>query len=244
MKILIVHLGTITQILPATSIIKGLLKKDPKAEITWVINEKKDKYIFKYNKDIKKIISFSELEKNNEVFDALINLHPKFPHKNCENLKIKNAFDYDFSDEFKNFTNVLIGEESISNMNIFQVYYKLSGLVWKGEGYSIPYYPKTKTKQHRVGLGVAHAHLRDYVRENIDIKGQKLWHIPFKKNIYKKMDEINRCKKIITDDLLTFHLAMALHKYVYFLQTFPLNTKVELFKKGEICKVSPSFFLK
>jgi len=68
----------------------------------------------------------------------------------------------------------------------------------------------------------------------------KIWYIPYKKNIFKRMDEINRCKKIITDDFLTLHLSLYLRKYVYFLQTLPSNTKIELFKNGEIHQV-PSF---
>ena len=69
------------------------------------------------------------------------------------------------------------------------------------------------------------------------IDKKKIWYIPYKKNIFKRMDEINRCKEIITDDLITFHLAMSMRKYVYYLETFPLTTRLELFGNGEICKV-------
>ena len=70
----------------------------------------------------------------------------------------------------------------------------------------------------------------------------RIWHIPYKKNIFKYMDQINKCHKIITDDFTTFHLAMTLRKYVYFLRTSPLNMKLELFGNGEIYKVPNRVF--
>jgi len=50
MKILIVHLGSISQTLPATSVIKGIKKKIKKSHITWVTEKEENKYIFKYIK--------------------------------------------------------------------------------------------------------------------------------------------------------------------------------------------------
>jgi len=57
------------------------------------------------------------------------------------------------------------------------------------------------------------------------------------------MDEINRCQKIITDDLTTLHSALYLRKYVYFLETSPPVLKQELFNSGEIYNV-PSLVYK
>jgi hypothetical protein len=123
-------------------------------------------------------------------------------------------------------------------MNIFQLYYNLSGLKWRGEGYDIHYYPKYKLKRNKVGISIANANLRNYILDKLKLDSGKIWYIPYKKNIYKKMDNINQCKNIITDDILTFHLSMILRKYVYFLQTFPLKIKMELFGNGEIHQVS------
>ncbi|HUS49053.1 MAG TPA: hypothetical protein VMZ91_02755, partial [Candidatus Paceibacterota bacterium] len=64
-----------------------------------------------------------------------------------------------------------------------------------------------------------------------------IWHIPYKKNIFKKIDEINRCKEVVTDDMTTFHLSMAMKKYVYFLRSFPSNIKMEFFGSGQIFDV-------
>jgi len=234
-KILIVHLGTLSQLIPATSIIKGLSKKS-KCDITWVVEAEEYKDLFKYNKSVKRVITFSELKKMKGIFDVLINLHPKFPHKGCRDIEIKASFDYSFENEFKNFVDIIY-HEKISNINIFQIYYKLAGLKWKGEGYNIQYYPRTRSKNKRVGVAVANANLRHYITNKLDLKDKRIWHIPYKKNIFKKMDEINRCKEVVTDDMTTFHLSMAMKKYVYFLRSFPSNIKMEFFGSGQIFDV-------
>ena len=44
-----------------------------------------------------------------------------------------------------------------------------------------------------------------------------------------RMDEVNRCKDIITDDILTMNMAIYLRKRIYFLETAPVNLKLEFF---------------
>ncbi len=242
MKILIVHLGEIKDILPSTSIIRSICRKVTNPEITWVVR-RKNKYIFEYNRNISRVLCFEELKKIDEVFDLLINLYPNFSHWKCPNLKVRNAFDFNFRYGAKDLGKVLLGEMDVLNINLFQIAHKLSGLTWRGEGYDLSYLPKTRSKSVRTGLAVAHGNLRVYINENLKIGSKKLWYIPYKKNIFKKMDEINRCRKIITDDLSTFHLSMYLRKYVYFLEISPLNFKMELFGRGEIHKVPKSFFI-
>ena len=122
-------------------------------------------------------------------------------------------------------------------MILFQLYYKLAGLKWKGEGYDIGYYPKTRTKKNRAGIAVANSNLRSYILNELKLDNSSVWNLPRKKNILRKMDEINKCKRIITDDIIIFHLALSLRKYVHFLKTFPLNFNLELFKSGEIYDV-------
>ena len=236
MKILITHLGNLNEILIASSILKTITQKTDKAEITWVNWSKEDKYIFKYNNYISHVLCLSELEFIKKDFDLLINLNPDLFLEN--NVNAKEAIGFDISDNFNDFKDILKGQVSNHSLSLFQMYHKLSGLTWKGEGYQIGYYPRTKTKRHRIGIAVAHANLRNYVIDELHLESGRLWHIPYKKNIFKKMDEINKCDNIVTDDLTTFHLAMNLRKYVYFLQTFPLVLKLELFNSGEIHKVS------
>ncbi|MFW6009451.1 MAG: hypothetical protein ACOCP8_09335 [archaeon] len=235
MKILITHLGPISQTLPATSILYRINDIVSDANITWVSPNSTYLSIFRYNKIINNTLTFNDLKNRKEEYDILINLHPFFPHKQCPDIRIKNSFDYNFNNYAKDFKDALIYNKNI-NMNIFQIYYKMIGLTWRGEGYNIQYYPKTKSKSNRVGVALANANLRNYIKDKLNIS-KKMWYIPYKNNLLKRMDEINRCKKIITDDMVTFHLALNLRKYVYYMETIPSNIKLELFNSGEIHKV-------
>jgi len=237
MEIVIIHLGNMSQLIPATSVIRGIKKKDVDTRITWVVDKKEFCYMNKYNKDVSKTIPFDEFMSEKREYDLLINLYPDFPEEVDVESTIVNMTGFYFHPYFDKFKKIFSENEECFNMNIFQLYFILSGLTWSGEGYDIRYYPKTKVKSNKIGVSVANANIRNYVLDNLDIDKKKIWYVPYKKNIFKRMDEINRCKKIITDDLITFHLAMSMKKYVYYLETFSLSTKLELFNSGEICKV-------
>ncbi len=237
MEIAISHLGNVSQLIPATSVIRGIKKQHINTNITWVVEKKELCYFNKYNKDIKRTIDVRQFAEEEGEYDLLINLYPYFPKDLNIKPTIKHATGFYFHSYFDKFKKVFSGDMDFSDMNLFQLYFILSGLTWKGEGCDIRYYPRTKTKANKVGLSVANANIRNYVLDNLEIDSKKIWYIPYRKNIFKRMDEINRCKRIITDDLVTFHLAMSMRKYVYYLDTFTLSTKLELFNSGEICKV-------
>lgn len=242
MKILITNLGTIKDNIASSCILKRLTNRIEKSDITWCVKNINDKEIFKYNKSINKVICLKELIKLEETFDLLINLDPFLPHKICDKIKIYNTLGFGFNEEVKSFESVIEGDKKMIGMNIFQMYYKLAGMVWKGEGYDIGYYPRNRSKNNRAGIAVANANLRYYLTEELSLDSMKLWHVPHKKNIFKKMDEINKCGKIVTDDMLTLHLALSLRKYVYFLKTNPINIKMEFFGNGTIFQVSKQIF--
>jgi len=235
LKIAIVHLGNIADLIPVSSVIKNIKKKYDGINIT-LISEYNE--LYKYNKLIDRNLLFDEFKENNEYYDLLINLYPYFPEYQCKDITVKKAIGFNYDDGLKQFEDIFFDGKRKYDMNIFQLYYELVGLTWKGEGYDIGYYPRSKTRKNRIGISVANANLRNYILEKLELKDKKMWYIPYKKNVFKKLDEINRCEKIITDDLLIFHLAMNLRKYVYFLETFPINLKLELFNNGEIHKVS------
>ena len=90
-------------------------------------------------------------------------------------------------------------------------------------------------------MSAANANLRNYVIDKLELDDKRLWYVPYKKNIFRKMDEINRCKKIITDELLTLHLSLYLRKYVYYLETFPHSLKIECFNSGQTYSVPYSY---
>ena len=242
MKILITNLGTTIDNIASSSILKRLKRRMEATDITWCVKTKDNKEIFKYNKSIDKVISLEELISLEETFDLLINLDPFLPHKICNKVKIIDTLGFGFNEEINSFESVINGDSQMKGMNVFQMYYKLAGMTWKGEGYDIGYYPRSRSKKNRAGIAVANANLRNYLTDELELDSMKLWHIPFKKNIFKKMDEINKCSKIVTDDMLTLHLALSLRKYVYFLKTTPTSTKIEFFGNGEIYNVPKKVF--
>jgi hypothetical protein len=239
MKILITNLGSLIDNVVSTSIIRGILNEKKDSEIYWCVNNNINKDFLKYNKNIKYVFSFDELSNYEGYFDLWINLFPNFPQNSCEKVTVEQAIGVDFNPYFNEFFDESINK---SNMNIFQMYYKIVGLSWRGHGYFLGYFPKNKTKKSKVGVAVANTNIRNYIFEKLELETSQLWYIPYKKSIFKKMDEINRCKSIITDDLLTFHLAVSLHKYVYFLKTFPVPYKLEFFGKGEIFEVPSKIY--
>jgi hypothetical protein len=242
MKILITNFGTIAENVSSSSILRRLKRRIEATDITWCVKQKDYKDIFKHNKSINRIISLEELISLEETFDLLINLNPFLPHKICNKVKIIDTLGFGFNEEVDSFESVITGDKQMRGMNVFQMYYKLAGMTWKGEGYDMGYYPRSRSKKNRAGIAVAHANLRNYLTDELNLDSMKMWHIPYKKNIFKKMDEINKCSKIITDDMLTLHLALSLRKYVYFLKTIPINTKIEFFGNGEIYDVPKKVF--
>ena len=235
MKILITNLGTTIDNLASSCILRRLKKRIEATNITWCVKTKDDKRIFRHNQTIDNVICLEELISLEETFDLLINLNPFLPHKICNKIKIIDTLGFCFNEEVESFESVIDGDKQMNGMNVFQMYYKLAGMTWKGEGYDIGYYPRSRSKKNREGIDVAHANLRNYLTE--ELSSMKLWQIPHKRNMFKRMDEINKCSKIVTDDTLTLHLALSLRKYVYFLKTIPTNTKIEFFGNGEIYEV-------
>jgi len=242
MKILIINWGDAVKNIIATSLLSAIKRKCPEADIYWSVFLDEDKHIFKHNKHVKQVVNQEEMDNLREDFYLLINLDPYFNYTEFRYNKFKHRLGCYFNPTAEYFINILQGNEQSNSVSLFKIYYILAGMTWKGEGYDLGYFPKTRSKKNRVGLSIANANLRTYVNDNMNLEDMKMWHIPYKKNIFKRMDEINRCKKIVTDDMLTFHLAMSLRKYVYFLKTSSLDTKVEFFGHGEIYNIPKQVF--
>jgi hypothetical protein len=161
-----------------------------------------------------------------EIYDVLFNLSSD---RAALDVTAKEKHGLLIDDE--KYHQILYGDE-VTNMNLFQIYYRLIGSSWRGQGYDLQYRPRTKSRKSRIGLAVANPNLRYFINDNLNLELSKLWVIPFKNNIYRKMDEINKCKTIVTDDFITMHLALYLRKYVHFLRTIPANFNVEMFGSG------------
>ena len=62
MKVAIAHLGPVSELVAASSVTKGIKKQSVKTDITWVVADEHT-YIFKYNKDVRRILSASEFKR-------------------------------------------------------------------------------------------------------------------------------------------------------------------------------------
>ena len=234
MKILIAQMGaTQYEILAATSLIRGLRDKHKDPSIDWLVDDV-NKPVLQYVKKVKNVFDPSDLTDANIQWDLLVNLTSKFQQKEMHYLPVQKKIGFwtdHHADEMDLFYEVENGFRE-NNMSLFQFFYRLADMRWKGQGYDFGYFPKTKSRKNRAGIGVANDNLRHYVTDNLDLRSMKLWYIPYKKNVFKRMDEINRCVKIVTDDMLTLHIAIGLRKFVYYLQTIPPRYRIEFFGKG------------
>jgi len=253
MNILLINTGSVVECLISSSIIKGLQKKynNPKFNII-VDNDINCKNIFKYNKNVLNTYLLDDcysIPYNlfNLSYDIIINLNCKNSiislfenHINNENCQ---KFGLGFNNKSDYFYEVLYGNKK-SRKNIFQIYFNLAGLKWAGEGYDFFYHPQAKSSPKRVGFALSNQKLKSYVLDHLKLEEKNIWTIPFRKNVFKMADEINKCKYIVTDDFLTINLACALRKKLLFLKSMPFNYKIELFQKKAILEVPKHILLK
>lgn len=235
MDILVIHLGSVADNVVASSIVKSICKKYKDAKIYWVVSDENGKNVFKYNKNIYKSITIEEFTNMDNNWDVFINLHPGFSKEDCDKVVSAERMGFFNSDVSDLFILYSIGEST--TMSAVQIYHRLIKDKWKGSGYDVGYFPKTKSNPKRAGIFISNTNLKHYCLSNLyndTIKNNTLWVIPYKKSIFKKMDEINRCGSVITDDLITMHLSIYLRKYVYFLETLPQSTRYEFFGKGQL----------
>ena len=238
-KIAITHLGTPYECFVSTSVLKGLKRVFKHFEVHVIVAGKASEAIFKYNRKIRNchISSHAEKELQNENFDLLINLHPGFSEGTHFEIKASEKRGFGFTEGWEKQYDILYGDKR-TKRNVFQVYSDLAEITWRGESYDFHYHPKTHCKAKRVGLAVAHAGIRNYIQDRLRFDEAQLWNVPFKKNLFKKIDELNRCQDIVTDDFFVMHLAIFLRKNVYFLQTIQPKTKYEFFRtKHQVIKI-------
>lgn len=234
MKILILHTGQIKETILLSSIFEGLNKKYKDPQIICIVKEETlnfYKFYKKYKINFINTIDMlsDEIVKNNfDLFIDLtsnINFHP-FSQAIAENISFENK----------------INLENKENLYYLKSLFFECGMKWRGEGYFNGYIPKTKSKNNRIGLAVANKNLINYILDNMLFDKMRKWIIPFKQNIFKKTDEINRCGTIVTDDLLTLRIAISLKKYCYYLDQFNNNKKIEFFGKGTKIDVPKEIF--
>lgn len=237
MNYLVLHHGEAWQAVAATSLIRGLKRRDPTCSIVWATSVE-CRPIFEYNNKLSEAhVGYGPFKGN---FDVAINLTPS--EESASAMKESQAVEkFGFildngrvsvtHQENQYILDVFSGKISTQN-HILQLYYRVAGMKWRGEGYDLSYYPRNKVKKKKTGVAVSDPSLRLFVKENLKLDHSELWHIPMRSNIFKRIDEINRVKHIITDDLLCAHIGIATRKHVEFLDTNDLNMSIEFFSKG------------
>jgi hypothetical protein len=163
-RVLLVQLGTVCECFVATSVIKGICRDIVNPEIYVIVSNEDCKKIFRYNDKVKNVYCLKEVPDSlvAQPFAHIINLSPTFSPETLPSLQSESKHGFNFSSDSEKLYDVLYGESHL-NKNIFQAYYHLAGMNWRGEGYSFSYYPKSKSKKGLVGLSVANANLRSYI---------------------------------------------------------------------------------
>jgi len=98
-----------------------------------------------------------------------------------------------------------------------QLYYDLAEIGWKGEGYGLSYYPKTKQTMESGA----------YIDEETPKNCTK---IKMPDQILPRLDMLNEFASIYTDDVFTAHASIALRKKCYFTKELPMEYAIELNK--------------
>jgi hypothetical protein len=222
-------------VLASTSLTKGLQKSFDDCEIVYFVEEESVPLI-KYNKNLSVISGYTV----NGDFDCVINFSPTMQAANfCESISAKEKYGFIEKDgqvccidkNSAEFYDVMHNQLKTSKC-LFQLIFRLANQTWKGEGYNLSYYPKNKTIKTNTGVAIVDDDLRAYVKNNLSLSMSQVYYLPNKNNLYKKLDEINRCMNIVTDDLFVLHAGICLRKNVEFLDTKNLNYKIEFFGKG------------
>jgi hypothetical protein len=121
------------------------------------------------------------------------------------------------------FKSVMTGELT-TNKTLLHMYYNMADLQWRGEGYGLAYYPRTKQSKP---LGV---YMKKYgAGFSMD---QEFESIRLPKPLLKQMDKINEYEKIVTDDLFVLHASIALKKLVTFYAPRLPHHRLEFFGRG------------
>lgn len=118
------------------------------------------------------------------------------------------------------------------NRNLFQLMFGVAGLSWAGEGYGFRYYPKSRQRKNRVGIAVRDRNVRRFLHDYLKLPEDRIWHIPFKDNILKQFDEVNKAASIVTDDPVVMHVGLSLRKRVELLTYEPPTIRPEFFGNG------------
>jgi len=172
-----------------------------------------------------------------KTFDLVINLHPNFSEITHFPISAKEKLGFNYTIEGIKAYNLLYINNRKINKSLFQIYYKLAHLTWAGEGFDFYYYPKAKAKKSTTGTAIINRNLKKYIVNRLHLDLSQVKDIPDHNNLFRRLDALNKCSDVITDDFFTLNLALYLRKGVFFLEAIPLNTQIELFGQGKVFPV-------
>lgn len=178
----------------------------------------------------------------NATYDEVINFSPSFSScKMMEKIKSDRKLGYVIKDELLSHAGAgaKIDYESKFRttplqVNQFQVLFGIALRSWKGEGYELNFYPRSRCKHSLTGFAIKSSVAKDLIWSKLKLEQSRAWRIPFREDYPKQLDEINRCGRIVTDDQRVLHLSLALRKKVVFLSQGPLPCRIEFFGQGNV----------
>lgn len=238
---LLLHLNDPADAIVATSLIKRLAKD---GFTVYCVSNEVSEPVFEFSGGTN--LSVDQARKGS--FDVAVNLSPSFLCADImNNIRASKKLGYGVTDEQISFFNdgakahyetVHLGK--VTKANLFQLMYGIADITWQGEGYGLSYFPRNKTRKGLTGLATKDVRLREFLISNLSLEWSRLWQIPFKKNVLKHIDETNRCKQVVTDDMTTLHVALALRKNVEYVIQRELPYKVEMFGSGNVHVYDPA----
>lgn len=234
MKIVVIQNSMPDHALISTSLVAGIRKKYGQFPIIWMTNPD-SLCFFKYINGVSAVNINSNID--SLKYHTVINLT-----NSDQAIKKSSAIDaenyYGFCDKSSNPDIANQGEDFLngsksSKQNMFQIFYGIAGLSWRGEGYGFGYFPKTKKKDGRIGMAIFDKGIKKYLKNNLDIPANLIWDIPIRENHNKQFNEINCCEDVITDNSFIMHASLCLRKRTEFLCYEKPNVKLEFFGKGQ-----------
>jgi len=228
MKIVVVQSGPDYDVFPLMSLLIGLHKNFSDAQVTWIGNRSMFDLV-RFNRRVQRSIPIHEtdsLDSLKSFFGADLLINPsrdKAALRVAASVGANKVCGFTQSgpaDRNAEFFDKIVSGKLKTNRHVLDLYYSLVDLRWKGEGYGLPYYPKTKQTK---GVGC-------YLAE------EQSFRMPDR--LLAKLDAINEYSEIVTDDLFICHAAIALRKKVT-LAADHLPYQICFFGRGSVQKSEP-----
>lgn len=231
MKIVIIQSNE-AEVFPLLSLAIGLRKAYPDSQIIWVGDPSLSDLV-RYNKRIRRFIDINQeftLQTLQVVFGAEICVNTStnpIAKQFASNINADKTAGFNkngaTSRQAEFFENVVLGKLS-TKQTMLQLYYDLVGLRWRGEGYGLSYYPKTKQTEQ----------CGSFMTTYNDPENCSKIKMPM--SVLDQLDSINRHSEIITDNVFTAHASIALRKQCILVADLPYQ--MEFFGKGSLQKIS------